>query len=155
MLACKPTPCYAPRRIPNLAQMKPSLDKPCFSRRVQVASWWLAICQPFYVLSTGPVAWATNDAFHPAYPPEESALPAASPTRKDRVDRQPFLLVDGDRLGWLPCRLHHALAEDDPPLSRLADAPPKRLTGACFSKTFLCRSRLSRLKWTRKPASRF
>lgn len=31
---------------------------------------WLAIGLPLYVLSTGPVAWATNDAFHPAYLPD-------------------------------------------------------------------------------------
>ena len=54
--------------------MKPSLDRPCFSRRTQVVAFWLAICLPVYVLSTGPVAWATNDAFHPAYLPEEVNL---------------------------------------------------------------------------------
>jgi hypothetical protein len=31
----------------------------------------LLICFPIYVLSTGPVAWATNDALHPAYLPEQ------------------------------------------------------------------------------------
>ena len=31
---------------------------------------WLLIGFPLYVLSTGPVAWATNDAFHPRYLPE-------------------------------------------------------------------------------------
>ena len=51
--------------------MKPSLDRPCFSRRTQRIALWLAICLPLYVLSTGPVAWATNDAFHPAYLPDE------------------------------------------------------------------------------------
>ncbi len=35
---------------------------------------WLAIGLPLYVLSTGPVAWATNDAFHPPYLPEEVTL---------------------------------------------------------------------------------
>ena len=54
--------------------MKPSLDRPCFSRRTQVKALWLAICLPLYVLSTGPAAWATNDAFHPAYLPEEVNL---------------------------------------------------------------------------------
>jgi hypothetical protein len=54
--------------------MKPSLDRPCFSRRTQVVAFWLAICLPLYVLSTGPVAWATNDAFHPAYLPEQVKL---------------------------------------------------------------------------------
>ena len=51
--------------------MKPSLDRPCFSRRTQRIALWLAIALPFYVLSTGPVAWATNDAFHPAYLPDQ------------------------------------------------------------------------------------
>ncbi|HOC54208.1 MAG TPA: hypothetical protein PKI20_01155 [Verrucomicrobiota bacterium] len=51
--------------------MKPSLDRPCFSRRTQVLALWFAICVPLYVLSTGPVAWATNDAFHAAYLPDE------------------------------------------------------------------------------------
>lgn len=50
--------------------MKPSLDRPCFSRRTQRVAFWLAISLPLYVLSTGPVAWATNDAFHPRYLPE-------------------------------------------------------------------------------------
>ena len=54
--------------------MKPSLDRPCFSRCTQRVALWLAICLPLYVLSTGPVAWATNDAFHPAYLPEEMNL---------------------------------------------------------------------------------
>ena len=31
----------------------------------------LLIGLPLYVLSTGPVAWATNDGLHPAYLPEE------------------------------------------------------------------------------------
>ena len=51
--------------------MKPSLDRPCFSRRTQRVVLWVTICLPLYVLSTGPVAWATNDAFHPRYLPEE------------------------------------------------------------------------------------
>ncbi len=46
--------------------MKPSLDRPCFSSRQKLALSLIA-CLPLYVLSTGPVAWATNDAFHPAY----------------------------------------------------------------------------------------
>ena len=54
--------------------MKPSLDRPCFSRRTQVVALWLVICLPLYVLTTGPVAWTTNDAFHPAYLPEEVNL---------------------------------------------------------------------------------
>ncbi len=35
---------------------------------------WLAICLPLYVFSTGPIAWATNDAFHPAYLPDQANL---------------------------------------------------------------------------------
>ena len=54
--------------------MKPSLDRPCFSRRTHRVALWLAICLPLYVLSTGPVAWATNDAFHPPYLPDEVCL---------------------------------------------------------------------------------
>jgi hypothetical protein len=57
-----------------IASMKPSLDRPCFSRRAKVTALWLAICLPLYVLSTGPVAWATNDAFHSPYLPEEVNL---------------------------------------------------------------------------------
>jgi len=30
---------------------------------------WFAVGLPLYVFSTGPVAWATNDAFHTAYLP--------------------------------------------------------------------------------------
>ncbi len=51
--------------------MKASLEKVRVPRRVKVATLWLAICLPLYVLSTGPVAWATNDAFHPRYLPDE------------------------------------------------------------------------------------
>ena len=51
--------------------MKPSLDRPCFSRRTQRISLWLTIGLPLYTLSAGPVAWATNDAFHPAYLPDQ------------------------------------------------------------------------------------
>jgi hypothetical protein len=54
--------------------MKTSLDRPCFSRRTQRVALWLAICLPLYVLSTGPVAWATKDAFQPAFLPEEVNL---------------------------------------------------------------------------------
>jgi len=31
---------------------------------------WFLIGFPLYVLSAGPVAWATNDAFHPRYLPD-------------------------------------------------------------------------------------
>jgi hypothetical protein len=54
--------------------MKPSLVRPFFSRRIRVVALWLAICLPLYVLSTGPVAWATNDGFHAAYLPAEVEL---------------------------------------------------------------------------------
>lgn len=47
---------------------------PSFSRRTQRLALWLAIGLPLYLLSTGPVAWATNDAFHPAYLPGEMNL---------------------------------------------------------------------------------
>jgi len=51
--------------------MKPSLEKASVPRRVKRAALWLAIALPLYVLSAGPVAWATNDAFHPAYLPDK------------------------------------------------------------------------------------
>ncbi len=50
--------------------MKASLDRPCFSRRSQRLALWLAIGLPLYILSTGPVAWATNEALHPVYLPD-------------------------------------------------------------------------------------
>ncbi len=50
--------------------MKPSLDRACSSRPTPRVALWLAICLPLYVLSTGPVAWATNDAFHQPYLPD-------------------------------------------------------------------------------------
>lgn len=40
-------------------------------RRLRKLIWWAVIGFPFYVLSMGPVAWATNDAFHTRYLPEE------------------------------------------------------------------------------------
>lgn len=51
--------------------MKPSLDRPCFSLRIRMLALPLAVGLPLYVLSTGPVSWATNDAFHPRYLPDE------------------------------------------------------------------------------------
>jgi hypothetical protein len=54
----------------NPARVKPSLNRPCFLRRTQRIALWLAIGLPLYVLSTGPAAWATNDAFHSAYLPD-------------------------------------------------------------------------------------
>ncbi len=41
------------------------------ARRVKKMLLWLMIALPLYVLSSGPVAWATNDGLHPAYLPEE------------------------------------------------------------------------------------
>jgi hypothetical protein len=70
-LDCSSICGYAFQRKLNLIRMKPSLEKAGISRRAKVAACWLALCLPLYVLSTGPVAWATNDAFHPAYLPEE------------------------------------------------------------------------------------
>jgi len=51
--------------------MKASLGKVHVSRRFKRTAWCLAIFLPLYVLSAGPVAWATNDGLHPAYLPEE------------------------------------------------------------------------------------
>lgn len=70
--------------------MKPSLEKECVPRRVKVAAMWLAICLPLYVLSTGPVAWATNDGLHPRYLPEEVNiiyLPLAPLTRIEWINQ--------------------------------------------------------------------
>jgi hypothetical protein len=50
--------------------VKPSLDRPCFSQRTQRVALSIAIFLPLYVLSTGPVAWATNDGWHPRYLPD-------------------------------------------------------------------------------------
>ena len=51
--------------------MKPSLEKATVPRRVKIAALWLAIGLSLYVLSIGPVAWATNDGLHPRYLPKE------------------------------------------------------------------------------------
>ena len=59
--------CHAPVLRFEPVQMKPSLDRPCFPRCIQRVALWISVCLPLYLLSTGPVAWATNDAFHPAY----------------------------------------------------------------------------------------
>ena len=45
--------------------MKASLENARVPRRVKVAAWWLVIGLPLYVLSTGPVAWATNNGYLP------------------------------------------------------------------------------------------
>lgn len=50
--------------------MKPSLEKAGAPRRVKVFAAWMAVFLALYVFSTGPVAWATNDAFHPQYLPD-------------------------------------------------------------------------------------
>jgi hypothetical protein len=51
--------------------MKPSLERRCFSPGTRRLAAWAAIGFAFYVLSTGPVAWATNDGLHAAYLPEQ------------------------------------------------------------------------------------
>jgi len=51
--------------------MKASLEKACVPRRVQLAAWGLVLGLPLYVLSIGPVAWATNNVDHPPYLPQE------------------------------------------------------------------------------------
>jgi hypothetical protein len=57
--------------------VKPSLDRPCFSRRPQRVALWIAICLPVYVLSIGPairlidegyLPEATGYAYLPLYP---------------------------------------------------------------------------------------
>jgi hypothetical protein len=71
------------------AEMKPSLDGPCFSRRARAVALWISICLPLYGFSTGPVAWATNDAFHPRYFSDELNylyLPLAPPTKVECVN---------------------------------------------------------------------
>jgi hypothetical protein len=68
--------------------MKPSLDRPCFPRRTKLVALWVAIGLPLYVFSTGPVAWAINDAFHPAYLPgaiDVIYLPLVPLTRVESV----------------------------------------------------------------------
>jgi hypothetical protein len=63
-----------------------------FFRRTKVVALWLAICLPLYVLSTGSVAWATDNAFHPPYLPEEVNLVylALVPTAKIQCINQLF-----------------------------------------------------------------
>lgn len=41
------------------------------SHRLKRTALWVAIFLTLYVLSTGPVSWATNDGLHPAYLPDE------------------------------------------------------------------------------------
>jgi hypothetical protein len=65
-----PAPVLSFEQVTAPDQMKPSLDRPCFPRRTKRVALWIAVCLPLYVLSTGPVAWGTNDAFHPAYLPD-------------------------------------------------------------------------------------
>ena len=50
--------------------MKASLEKAGLSLRAKRVIRWLGICIPLYLLSTGPIAWATNDGLQPAYLPE-------------------------------------------------------------------------------------
>ncbi|MCO5052574.1 MAG: hypothetical protein M9920_09740 [Verrucomicrobiae bacterium] len=59
-----------------------------FPARLRTAIQWLIITLPLYVLSAGPVAWATNDAFHPRYLPDEIwmlYLPLLSLTRVEWI----------------------------------------------------------------------
>jgi len=53
-----------------LVRMKSSLSRPCFSSRTRRLAVCLVLGLALYVFSTGPVAWATNDAFHPACLPD-------------------------------------------------------------------------------------
>jgi hypothetical protein len=46
------------------------LDNSSSGRRSRKLALWVAIGLPLYIFSTGPVAWATNDAFHPRYLPD-------------------------------------------------------------------------------------
>ena len=41
--------------------MKPSLDRPCFSRRTQRIALWITIGFPIYLLSVGPVIRLIDD----------------------------------------------------------------------------------------------
>jgi len=50
------------------------LEKVRVSRHFKVVVSILLVALPLYVLSIGPVAWATNDAEHPAYLPDEMWL---------------------------------------------------------------------------------
>jgi len=45
--------------------MKPSLDRPCFSRRTQRIALWLAIGLPLYVLSVGPAIRLIDEGYLP------------------------------------------------------------------------------------------
>jgi len=51
--------------------VKRSLETVCIPRRIKRAALWLGIFLSLYVLSIGPVAWATNDGMHPRYLPDE------------------------------------------------------------------------------------
>ena len=51
--------------------MKTSPNRPSSSRRTRILALWLGIVLPLYAFSTGPIAWATNDAFHPRYLPDK------------------------------------------------------------------------------------
>lgn len=69
---------------------KPSSEKGSKHHRLKKAAWWLAIFLPLYILSTGPVAWATNDGLHPAYLPKEVEavyLPLVPLMKVDAVNR--------------------------------------------------------------------
>ena len=35
-------------------------------RRFKIAAWWMGVGLPLYLLSTGPVSWATNNGYLPS-----------------------------------------------------------------------------------------
>jgi hypothetical protein len=81
---------YDTRREIEPVHMKLSFENACVPRRVKVLALCVAICFPLYLLSTGPIAWATNDGLHPRYLPEEVNmiyLPLAPMMRVQWIDR--------------------------------------------------------------------
>lgn len=70
--------------------MKPPMEKARVPRRVRITLISALVILPFYVFSTGPVAWATNDGLHPAYLPEEVNviyLPLAPLMKVNRINK--------------------------------------------------------------------
>jgi len=45
--------------------MKAETDGARVPRRIRVIAWWSVVGLPLYLLSTGPVAWATNNRYLP------------------------------------------------------------------------------------------
>jgi hypothetical protein len=58
----------------RLEDMNSAFEKRRRRHSVKCAGWCLVTILPLYVLSIGPVAWATNDGIHPAYLPEKANL---------------------------------------------------------------------------------